>query len=317
MKLTRIFLLLAASMAVLVACNDQPQSTSDAPVEPAQLAEAGRLIQMYCVSCHAPHGNSEDRIAPPMLAIKNHYYENGMSREDFVKSFTEFVLNPTEETSKMPGALEKFGLMPKLGMEQTQLETIAGALFDQDIQDAGWLDQWIAAVSGQPASKEELTEVQRGKRVAMSTKAILGKNLLGAISERGTANAVEFCNERAIFLTDSMSADQHVPVKRVSDQPRNPGNLANATELEYIAYAKSKLAEGQEPAPKVHNIDGRAIGYYPIVTNKMCMQCHGAPETQILAETMHRIDSLYPQDLAKGYGENELRGIWVVEIPGE
>ena len=53
--------------------------------------------------------------------------------------------------------------------------------------------------------------------------------------------------------------------------------------------------------------------YYPIVTNAMCMQCHGKKDLQIKPETLAAIGEFYPEDKATGYGENELRGIWVVE----
>ena len=55
-------------------------------------------------------------------------------------------------------------------------------------------------------------------------------------------------------------------------------------------------------------------GYYPITTQAMCLQCHGNPESDIAPETLSAIERFYPEDLATGYGENELRGIWVVEM---
>ncbi len=45
----------------------------------------------------------------------------------------------------------------------------------------------------------------KGKEIAMSAQAILGKNLLTAISNKGTDGALSFCNERAIPLTDSVA----------------------------------------------------------------------------------------------------------------
>nr|WP_321540500.1 DUF6132 family protein [Flavobacterium piscinae] len=49
--------------------------------------------------------------------------------------------------------------------------------------------------------------------------------------------------------------------------------------------------------------------YYPIETNTMCLQCHGK---QIKPEVQRQILKLYPNDLAFGYGENEVRGIWSI-----
>ena len=46
----------------------------------------------------------------------------------------------------------------------------------------------------------------------------------------------------------------------------------------------------------------------------MCLQCHGTSGQELLAEAESKIDLLYPKDKAKGYGINELRGIWVIEM---
>ena len=46
----------------------------------------------------------------------------------------------------------------------------------------------------------------------------------------------------------------------------------------------------------------------------MCMQCHGKINTEIKAQTLKKINDLYPNDLAVGYEVNLLRGIWVVEM---
>jgi hypothetical protein len=46
----------------------------------------------------------------------------------------------------------------------------------------------------------------------------------------------------------------------------------------------------------------------------MCLQCHGKPGTDISEATTAKLRQLYPNDKATGYGINELRGIWVVEM---
>jgi cytochrome c553 len=56
------------------------------------------------------------------------------------------------------------------------------------------------------------------------------------------------------------------------------------------------------------------IGFYPIETNKMCLQCHGKPGTDIKVSTIEKIEKYYPMDKAKEYAENQLRGIFVVEM---
>jgi hypothetical protein len=148
----------------------------------------------------------------------------------------------------------------------------------------------------------------------MATKAILGKNLIGAINEKGTAEAMSFCNTKAIHLTDSMAQNQGVAISRVSDQERNSNNKANAEELAYIKASKAKIRAGKKPSPQIVELANMVVGYYPIITNAMCLQCHGNIGANIGATTLAKLNTLYPNDQARGYGLDELRGIWVIEM---
>ncbi|MDR9365679.1 MAG: DUF3365 domain-containing protein [Balneolaceae bacterium] len=164
-------------------------------------------------------------------------------------------------------------------------------------------------------SKEDLSAYkQKGGEFVEATQKVLASNLVGAIQEKGTEGALEFCNIQAIPLTDSMAVELQAHIKRVTDQPRNPDNLANETELEYIRSAKSDLSEGNEVTPAIHYANGKVVGYYPIITNQLCMQCHGNENSQINHATLEQIKTLYPDDQATGYDVGELRGIWVVEM---
>lgn len=153
-----------------------------------------------------------------------------------------------------------------------------------------------------------------GKKLAMKTKASLGINLAMALSEKGADGAVEFCNTKAIPITDSMSLLMGAKIKRVSSRPRNPDNQANDAELAYIEKWKEAKANGQEQAPLLSEIDGKMVGYYPITINQMCLQCHGKPNSEIKMATQKKIKLLYPVDRAIGYAENEIRGLFVVEM---
>jgi hypothetical protein len=44
----------------------------------------------------------------------------------------------------------------------------------------------------------------------------------------------------------------------------------------------------------------------------MCLKCHGTPGQEIQTETLKRIQQLYPNDKAIGYGVNEVRGMWSI-----
>ena len=167
-------------------------------------------------------------------------------------------------------------------------------------------------------SEEELVIYrEEGLKSAMATKAALGSVLIPTVTQEGPIAALEFCNINAIPLTDSMSVDQERKIYRVSDKPRNLDNQASEMEMEYIASVKGKLILGEPVTPAVHAIGDRVIGYYPILTNQFCLQCHGNVGQEINEETYAVIQRLYPEDKATGYDEGEIRGIFVVEMEGK
>lgn len=158
------------------------------------------------------------------------------------------------------------------------------------------------------------TYLDMGRQFVTATQGVLAKNLIEAINNDGPAFALGFCNERAYPLTDSLTQTLNAGIRRVTDKPRNPANKADSTVMARIRQMQSALEKGELPTAIVSTQDGKMIGYYPIFTNAMCLQCHGIPITDIANGTMDRIHALYPDDLATGYGVNELRGVWVVEM---
>ena len=172
-----------------------------------------------------------------------------------------------------------------------------------------------------PSTSEKTSEVtladtlgyaDRGLEYALNTQAVLGKNLMQAIQKSGTLGALSFCNEKAIPLTDSMAVVHNAVLKRVSDKPRNINNQANDEELQYIETYKEIIANKESPIAMVKDSDTQVQIYYPILTNAMCLQCHGHPNKSIEASTLKQLTVLYPNDKAIGYDVNEVRGMWSV-----
>lgn len=159
---------------------------------------------------------------------------------------------------------------------------------------------------------DTLAYAELGLKYALSTQALLGKNLMESIQKSGTLGALSFCNEKAYPLTDSMAVVYNTQIKRVSDKPRNQDNQANAEELEYIQTFKEIIANGELPNPLIKEFDTKVHVYYPILTNAMCLQCHGKPNNVIKPSTLKQLTVLYPKDKAIGYDVNQVRGIWSV-----
>ncbi|MDG2195034.1 MAG: DUF3365 domain-containing protein [Polaribacter sp.] len=151
-----------------------------------------------------------------------------------------------------------------------------------------------------------------GKQYALSTKKVLGKNLMTAIQKEGTIAALKFCNNNAYSLVDSMSVLYNASIKRVSDKPRNKKNTANAEELKHITSFKTKVLNKQKINPFVKDNGDKVTFYAPIITNGMCLQCHGTLEKELQPTVFSEIKKLYPEDKAVGYAANEVRGIWSI-----
>ncbi|MBU2997094.1 DUF3365 domain-containing protein [Cellulophaga baltica] len=171
----------------------------------------------------------------------------------------------------------------------------------------------------EPVKKQILTTnkanyLNKGKSIAQATQLVLGKNLINAIETKGITNALEFCNEKAIPLTDSMAIVKNASVKRVSDKNRNSNNFANDLELEYINQAKIEIEKKGSAKPKIIEDNNQVITYYPITSTAMCLKCHGNTQTDIDSKTLKMIKTKYPKDKAVNYLSNELRGIWVIKM---
>ncbi|HSN48903.1 MAG TPA: DUF3365 domain-containing protein [Flavobacterium sp.] len=150
------------------------------------------------------------------------------------------------------------------------------------------------------------------QKYAVETKGVLGKNLMNAISTKGTEKAIEFCSTKAIVLTDSMGTAFNATIKRVSDKPRNPINMADENETAFINELKEKVSKGEKMTSKFTASEGKITGYFPIETNATCLQCHGSENVDIKPNVLKKIARLYQKDQATGYKENQLRGIFVV-----
>ena len=145
---------------------------------------------------------------------------------------------------------------------------------------------------------------------ATETKKLLMKNVGQQMQKGGPESALEFCNIEAMPLTKLMSDKHGLVISRVSDKMRNPENVANQEELKLIEQYKKQLLAGELLKPV-----RTATHYYePLVTNIMCLQCHGEPGKNVQPKVAAQIAKLYPADLAMGYKENEVRGLISIKI---
>lgn len=296
-----------------------------------------QLMEINCYACHNPSTEPDQRIGPPMIAVKKHYITQNTTKEQFIADLQEWIKNPSEEKSKMPGAIRNFGLMPYAPFPEETISQIADYIYDFDMDQPEWFEDHYNQERGMGMRKgmrqgmgqgkgrgmrmrqgqdlnSDLKYEEIGLKYALSTKAELGKNLMGAIQKKGVEGAVTFCNEQAYSITDSMSRIHNANIKRVSDKPRNQNNRANSIESEYIETFKEIVANQKEINPIIEEEEDVVNFYYPITTNSMCLQCHGTLDKELKSETYNTIKGLYPNDKAIGYDVNEVRGIWSISF---
>ncbi|MBT8316351.1 MAG: DUF3365 domain-containing protein [Lutibacter sp.] len=321
MKNSIIILLSFILFVALISCEESSKKETKTTLKNndvnLDISKGFQLLESNCFACHSPKTSLEDRIAPPMAAIKEYYITEGVTQEQFSQSLITFIENPEEKNAKIPEAIERFGLMPKMNFTPQQITQIANYIYNSKLEEPNWYANHFhneKFIHLENLKNEDLSYEELGLKYAMNTKAVLGKNLIVAIKNKGTEEAVAFCNTRAFNIVDSAGVALNTNIKRVSDFPRNTANKASSEELNYIKKSKNLIENGKKLMPIVQEINNKMVGYYPIVTNQMCLQCHGMPNTQILPTTLSKIKELYPTDKATGYGENELRGIWVIEM---
>lgn len=313
-QITHIVFIFLIAMISIQSCTAPAEKQIDS-VQAEAVGKGFQVLESSCFACHHPNPAVVSKIGPSLASIKSHYLTDTTSQEQFTKDLIAFLTRPDKANAKMPDAVKQFGLMPKMNVSEEQIIQIATYLYVTEIEKPDWFaSQYAKEKAKYPVSTANLSYEQLGLQYAMQTKSILGKNLLEAINTRGTENALEFCSAKAYPLTDSMATALHASIKRVSDKNRNPQNAANPDELAYIQKGKELLQNGQPIPPLVQERNGKMIAYYPIMTDQMCLQCHGKPEEQILPATLEKIHARYPDDKATGYDLNQLRGMWVIEM---
>lgn len=156
------FLSILLSVFFLASCNNSnekksPESIletnpSDEKQEVVSLNSKGYdLMTQKCLFCHFQKpdpAKMDQMIAPPMLRVQDHYKPAYPIKEDFVAAIIDFLNDPSEEKTLMPGAVKKFNLMPKLSYPEEELQLIVEALYGMDFGEAPKVRMEIMAANG-------------------------------------------------------------------------------------------------------------------------------------------------------------------------
>ncbi len=173
----------------------------------------------------------------------------------------------------------------------------------------------LGGCSKELTKKETDKYTQLGLEITQATQRTLELNLTQKMRNGGVKSAIPFCNTMAYPLTEQMSQKYDVKIKRVSNKNRNDKNKASIAELKIIEQYLNKAKNKIELKPVVEVGDSENIYFYaPIILQNKCLVCHGTVGKKVTKQTDSLIKSFYPKDLATGFKNGDLRGVWSIQF---
>ncbi len=153
----------------------------------------------------------------------------------------------------------------------------------------------------------------QGARIVKQTEVALGTALKKAMAEDGPEYAIQFCNHEAMPLTDSISKAEGVTIRRIAKKNRNPKNETNDVESKVFKQYIMEYLAGVTLKPRIaSDAQGHPVYYKPIITNNMCLTCHGKPGETMTHDIAKKIKELYPNDKAINFESGHPRGMWAI-----
>ncbi len=178
----------------------------------------------------------------------------------------------------------------------------------------------VVPTAGYTANTDTQAEqrfVQEARTKAMALGGELKQALQAAIKQGGLTEGIKVCKELAPQLAEKHSVDGW-QVGRTSLKVRNPNNEPDAWETEALKAMENALVNGESPAQLVHVKTGAALTEWrymqPIVTQGVCLNCHGAELTPAVSQAL---DNDYPHDKATGFVAGQLRGAFTLRYQPE
>lgn len=166
-----------------------------------------------------------------------------------------------------------------------------------------------------PAANNVDEQLAAAKGAIKTLAETLKSELQTAMQSGGPAAAIEVCNTRAMELTQQIGHEKHMQLARVSLKNRNPANASNHWQTQVLQDFEHQLAQGRDIntltwSETVDMGGSREFRFMKAIpTGGVCLACHG---TQLSPEISQILADLYPDDLATGFNQGDIRGAFVV-----
>jgi hypothetical protein len=149
----------------------------------------------------------------------------------------------------------------------------------------------------------------KSREVTAQFAAEMQSALQTAMATGGPIGAIDACKITAPDIAARLSAEHGVTVSRTSLRVRNPANTAEAWQMSVL----ESFEQSAPPAEYFERIGNNAARYMkPIPTGAICLNCHG---TVLPPDIAAALDEAYPNDQARGYYLDDVRGAFSVVWP--
>jgi len=174
----------------------------------------------------------------------------------------------------------------------------------------------LSAAEAVPAQDSKAVAMEGVKYIKMLGKELKG-NLVKYLKQDPTGlQAAYFCSKSAEDLTKKVNAKfpPNIMVRRTALKYRNSGNKPDATDTKVMEKMMAEMKAGTfKKKPVVVKVGETERVYVPLIAEKACLKCHG-PVEKINPKVRKTIAGKYPNDMATGFREGDLRGVIVAEI---
>jgi hypothetical protein len=164
-------------------------------------------------------------------------------------------------------------------------------------------------VSSDAQSDDEDALLRKSREVTASFATEMQAALQTAMASGGPVGAIDACKVTAPAIAARLSSEYGADVGRTSLRVRNPVNAADDWESEILASFDAPGAPS-EHFERTGNNGARYMKAIP--TGALCLNCHG---TVIPPDIASKLDEAYPDDQARGYYLEDIRGAFTIVWP--
>ena len=164
-------------------------------------------------------------------------------------------------------------------------------------------------------SDYDITEAayKKGRNIATISQDVFLKALMKSLKSHGPVESLAFCNMEAQGITDSLSKNLNVKLRRTSLKVRNSQNEPNEYEKQLLEAYQYNFDNGIKLEDNIQKLPGEHLLYTKpiLIGSPKCLNCHGSRE-EISAEVLTKLKEFYPLDSATGYAGGDFRGMWSI-----